>query len=205
MEKLMIINGSPRAAKSNSKQYAALFSQHCPIQTEYFNITQTNHLDLCQAMNRFSQVIFVFPLYVDSLPVTLLNFLKTLEENLPKYKPTISVLINCGFIEPEQNDIAIKIIQLFCRQVGCPFGSVLKIGGGEAILTTPFRFLVVRKIKHFAISVSRKQNKTFKVTMPLPKKIFIKASTNYWENYGKRHGITKEQMSTMQIESPELP
>lgn len=36
--------------------------------------------------------------------------------------------------------------------------------------------------------------------MPLPKKLFIKASTSYWENYGKKNGITPEQMATMDIE-----
>jgi len=37
--------------------------------------------------------------------------------------------------------------------------------------------------------------------MPLPKSIFIKAASTYWENYGKRNGITKEDMKTMQIEA----
>ena len=98
-------------------------------------------------MERFSDVLFVFPLYVDGIPVTLLNFLKALENSPPQHKPVVSVLINCGFLEPEQNSIAVKMIQLYCRNYGYPIGSVLKIGGGEAILTTPFRFLVKGKIK----------------------------------------------------------
>lgn len=36
--------------------------------------------------------------------------------------------------------------------------------------------------------------------MPISKKMFIKASTIYWENYGKKNGISKEQMEIMQIE-----
>ena len=44
MGKIMIINGSPRAPKSNSKQYADLFAKSCTIPTQYFNITKNNHL-----------------------------------------------------------------------------------------------------------------------------------------------------------------
>ena len=39
-----------------------------------------------------------------------------------------------------------------------------------------------------------------KVTMPLPKRLFLKASSAYWEEYGKKNGITRAQMETMSIE-----
>ena len=114
MGNIMIMNASPRAPKSNSKQYARIFSENCHMQTEYFNLTKTNHMELAHTMERFSDVLFVFPLYVDGIPVTLLNFLKALENSPPQHKPVVSVLINCGFLEPEQNSIAVKMIQLFC-------------------------------------------------------------------------------------------
>lgn len=36
--------------------------------------------------------------------------------------------------------------------------------------------------------------------MPLPKRIFIAASTRYWEGQGRKNGITRKQMETMKIE-----
>lgn len=200
MEKIMIINGSPRAPKSNSKKYAELFAKSCTVPTAYFSVTKKNHLELCSIMEDFTDVLFVFPLYADGIPVTLMNFLKTLEGNPPKRKPRISVLINCGFIEPEQNDVAVKMMKFFCKSQGYTFGSLLRIGSGEAILTTPFRVFVTHKIKKLAISVSKGKNRNLKATMPVPKKLFVKASTSYWENYGKRNGITPGQMSVMEIE-----
>lgn len=196
----MILNGSPRAPRSNSKEYAALFARYCPEHTEYFNITKSNHQELCQAMEQYSDVLLVFPLYADGIPVTLLNFLTHMERTLPQVKPTISVLINCGFYEPEQNDVAVEMIGIFCQQTGCPLGSVLKIGSGEAILATPFRFLVARKIRKLARAMAGGRRWVGKVTMPIPKTWFLRASCVYWENYGKRNGITKEQMETMKIE-----
>lgn len=201
MERIMIINASPRAPKSNSKQYANLFSKYCYLPTQYYEVKQSNHLSLCHMIKNFSDILFVFPLYADGLPVTLLNFLKTLEANMPQNKPAISVIINCGFIEPEQNDIAIEMLQLYCEINGFPFGSVLKIGSGEAILSTPFRLFLNRKMKKLAASITTQQHRHLQVTMPISKKMFIHASTIYWENYGKKNGITKEDMRSMNIEA----
>ena len=200
MEKLIILNGSPRAPRSNSKQYAALFAEHYPVKTEYCEIRRNNHLQLCEAVDTATKLLFVFPLYADSLPVTLLNFLKTLEQHPPRQKPIVSVLVNCGFLEPRQNDVAVEMMQLFCSENGYPFGSVLKVGSGEAILTTPFAGLVRRKMKRFARAVAENGNQTFSVTMPLPKRLFLRASTTYWTEYGKKNGVTKEEMQRMQIE-----
>ena len=196
----MILNASPRAPKSNSKRYAQLFSAHSNMQVEYFNVSKTNHGELCANMGMFSDVLLVFPLYADAIPVTLLNFLKTLEQNPPEKNPTLSVIINCGFLECRQNEIAVQMIALFCKQNQYPLGSILKIGSGEAILDSPFRILVERKMRKFAQSISHKSYQTFQVTMPLPKRLFILASTQYWTNYGKKYGTTKEQMETMQTE-----
>lgn len=200
MAKIMIINGSPRAPKSNSKRYAELFVKACPAETEYFAVSKTNHLALCRAMQEVSNVLLVFPLYADGIPVTLMRFLDTLAQNAPRHPVRISVMINCGFLEPEQNDIAVKMLRLYCRQNGFAFGSVLQIGSGEAILSTPFRILVRAKIKRLAAAMLAGQERTWKVTMPLSKGLFLKASTRYWVSYGKRNGVTKEQMATMQIE-----
>lgn len=200
MDKILILNGSPRAVKSNSKTYAEIFIKNCRMESEYFPIFKTNHEVLCSKIEDFSDVLFVFPLYVDAIPVTLLQFLKDLEKFSIKRKPRISVLVNCGFLEYRQNDVAVDMMRLFCRENGYEFGSVLKIGGGEAILTTPFRFLVVRKIKKLANSLKKAQYQTLAVTMPISGKQFVKASTSYWVHYGKKKGITKEEMACMQIE-----
>lgn len=200
MGDLMILNGSPRAPRSHSRGYAELFSSYYPGNTAYFDITKTNHQALCARLGEYSGVLFVFPLYADALPVTLLNFLKFLEAHPPAQKPAVSVLINCGFLEPRQNEIAVEMMRLFCRKNQYPFGSVLMIGSGEAILNSPFRFLVARAIRRFAGAVARGNHGTYQVTMPLPKGLFVRAAASYWENYGKKYGVTREQMQTMKIE-----
>ncbi len=201
MGNILILNGSPRAPCSNSKRYAEIFRESCGVETQYYNISAKNHTELCEKFDNFSDILLVFPLYADSIPVTLLNFLKSIEILPCERKPTISVLVNCGFIEYYQNDIAVEMVKLFCRQNAYQFGSVLRIGSGEAILDTPFKFLVERKIKQLARSIESRKYRSLQVTMPLPKRLYIRASAEYWTSYGKRYNTTKEQMQTMQIES----
>ena len=185
MGKVIIINGSPRATKSNSKRYGDIFRCFYKGDTDTFNITKNNHNDICSKIEEYSDILFIFPLYADGIPVTLLN---------------INIMINCGFIEPSQNEVCIDMIRLFCKQNRYTFGSVLSIGSGEAILDTPFRFLVRWKIKRLSKSIYNNRFESLNITMPISKKLFIKASTNYWVDYGKRNGITKSEMETMKIE-----
>lgn len=164
MGNLLILNGSPRAPRSNSRRYAQIFSSCYGENTEYFDITKRNHPGaVCQA------------------------------RRVHTHQPRLSGAA------AKRNGV--EMMRLFCRQNHYPFGSVLKIGSGEAILDSPFRFLAVRKIRRFAGSIAKGSYGTFQTTMPLPKGLFVKAAASYWNNYGKKFGVTKEEMQTMQIES----
>ena len=65
---ILILNGSPRAPKSNSKRYAGLFMDCC--KADYAEITKTNHRELCARTGEYTDLVLAFPLYADGLPVT---------------------------------------------------------------------------------------------------------------------------------------
>lgn len=205
MGKLLIVNGSPRAPRSNSKKYAEHFKKYWGNDTEEYNVTVKQHTRICEKLGQYGDLLLVFPLYADGLPVTLMHFLKEVERHSIENKPTIHVLINCGFIEPEQNEMAVEMIRFFCKKNNYSYGATLCIGSGEAILTTPFVFLVNQKIKKLVKAIQKRHTDTMQVTMPLPKKLFIKASTKYWLNYGKKNKIGKNEMETMKIEGSTNP
>ena len=200
MGKLLIVNGSPRAPRSNSKRYAALLKEYLSSGTDEYNVTEKRHREICKRLGQYDGILFVFPLYADGLPVTLMYFLKELETYEAEKKPAVHVLINCGFLEPEQNDTAVEMIRFFCRKNGFPFGAALCIGSGEAILETPFVPVVKRGLKKFAKAVERGGNGLFKARMPLTKRMFVRASSKFWEAYGAKNHVTKEEMQTMKIE-----
>lgn len=200
MEKLIIINASPRAPKSNSKRYSEIFMQKCRRTTEYYALKHDNHKMICSEIEHCSDILFVFPLYADSLPVSLIKFLKSLIKYPPKNKPVISIMINCGFLEPRQNCIAEKQMRLFAEQNGYKFGAAMKIGSGEAILDTIFAPIANMYIHFFAASMAKQRYRNMSFTMPVTKKTFLKESTKYWLEMAKKNNITEEDMRKMKIE-----
>lgn len=200
MGRLLILNASPRAPRSHSKEYARLLAEACRGCVGYQELRPGCLPALSPKVEEADDLVLVFPLYADSLPVPLIRFLKELEASPPARRPVVSVVVNCGFLEPHQNDIAVEMVQLFCEKNGYPFGSAVKIASGEAILSTPFRFLVRLTLGRMAASLRRRRYGVFQVTMPLPKKVFLKASTAYWTAYGRRGGVTPGQMAAMDIE-----
>ena len=82
MGRIIIVNGSPRAPKSNSKQYAALFKNYWQGEISEYDVTAKKHAEICGKLNAFDDLLLVFPLYTDGLPATLLQFLKELENTL---------------------------------------------------------------------------------------------------------------------------
>lgn len=95
--------------------------------------------------------------------------------------------------------IAINIIKSFCNSNNYILKCILSIGGGEAILKTPFKFLITKKLKKLSKSIEKKNNILLQVTFPLPKRIYLLASTRYWVNYGKKNNLKKEDLATLKI------
>ena len=58
MGKVIIINGSPRATKSNSKRYGDIFRCFYKGDTDTFNITKNNHNDICSKIEEYSDILF---------------------------------------------------------------------------------------------------------------------------------------------------
>ena len=200
MGKILIINSSPRAPRSHSARFAQIFGERCKAETEHVQLLHADHVQLARKFEDRSDVLFVFPLYADGVPAILLEFLKSLSAAPPTHRPVLSVLINCGFQEPWQNDSAVAIMRCFAHMEGYPFGAVLKVGSGEAILKTPFRFVAQRAIKKLAKSMAEEHYLEIHATMPLSKRMFLIASTYYWILYGKKFGTSKSAMGTMKIE-----
>lgn len=77
---------------------------------------------------------------------------------------------------------------------------MLKIASGEAILDTPFCGLVKRKLEQLAAAIVQGKARVLHMSMPLTRGMFVRASTRYWVSYGKKNGVSREQMAVMEIE-----
>ena len=62
----------------------------------------------------------------------------------------------------------------------------LQIGSGEAILNTPFSFLVRRGLRRLAAGMRAGRSEVLSVRMPLNRRMFVWASGRYWTDYGAK-------------------
>lgn len=200
MERLLIINGSPRAPKSNSKKYIDLLKESLPGGTEVVEINVLNRRNrkYISELNQFSDILIVFPLYVDTIPMVLMEYLKEMG-GVACPKTRFHFIVNGGFFESHQSDIAMKIIEYYCRKNDFQIGMKLQIGAGEAMLRT-FPWLAKFQLARFAKKMILGKKETMTFTMPLTRTMFLLGSKFYWTNYGKQYGCTKKEMETLKIE-----
>ena len=201
MDKTVIINGSHRAPLSNSRRYTKYLLKYLKTDSMEFLLNKNNYDEISKELFSAQTAIIIFPLYADCLPSILLGFLNRLERLGEKYlsRPTVYIIINCGFIENEQNEVAISIMEYFLKKNGFKYGGVLSIGSGEAILDSPFRGMVKSKLKKMAKAIDNGENISIKTQMPICKSFFVKAGNKYWSIKGSSHGKTKVEMKTMEI------
>ena len=81
---VLLLNGSPRAPVSHSKELARMFQAACPLPGKYRAISYRKHKELSQLAGKATHQLLVFPLYVDCIPATLLEFLKAQEREPPR-------------------------------------------------------------------------------------------------------------------------
>ena len=195
MGKLLIVNGSPRAPRSNSRRYIEQFLPCWGETADQYTALKGEPLS-----SEGCTDLLVFPLYADGVPAVLMRTLKQLATWGETPRPRIHVLVNCGFLEPEQTQPAVEMVRFFCKRYGFPWGMALRIGSGEAILNTPFSFLVRRSLRRLAAGIRAGRSEVLSVRMPLSRRMFTWASGRYWAGYGAENHITAREMRTMEIE-----
>ena len=93
--------------------------------------------ELCSAVDRSDQIIFAFPLYIDSLPYLVTKAIEVIahhKKTLQVKKPQkLFTLINNGFPEFHHNALALAICRFFAEQSKFFWSGALAMGAGEAI------------------------------------------------------------------------
>lgn len=200
MGTLMIVNGSPRAPKSNSKFYIQAFLSRWTGHCKLYSVTERRHRSCLEELEECTDLLLVFPLYTDALPSGLMEFLQAVLAAGRQAPLRVHMVVNCGFREPAQNQVAADMIRLFCKRGGFTFGSCLLMGCGEAFPSTPFRGIAERKLRRLATAVARGEQLCLTAAMPLTRGLFLRAANRYWRRRGEANGLTPEQMATPEIE-----
>ena len=149
IHKIGFINGSPRP-KSNccSKMMIDYFSDMLEgaYETKYeidsFNYESIDTNEIFRNLANCDVIVVVSPLYIDSLPSTLLKFLRMFElyykehHELFTQSTQLYGFLNCGFLGGEQNHVALKVLINFATRMNYNWCAGLGLGSGAQFKST---------------------------------------------------------------------
>lgn len=150
---------------------------------------------------KFDNLVFVFPLYVDGIPSNFLRFLTALEAFL-LHQPKefyIHTIVNCGFYEGEQSQIAFEMIQNWCAHTGNHDCGGVGIGGGPmfaGVQGTPVQNRFTHSIRK-ALEVQKEavlNQKRMEVRYPhvdISRFFYLHIAHHGWNAELKKNGYTK--------------
>lgn len=184
---ISVINCSPKY-KSNSFNFIKRLVSKLKDNYQIIYLYHEEVTDIINKIDKSNVVVFVFPLYVDTVPSKLI---KLMEQNIDFKNKYVYSISNCGFLEKMNNDIAIKIIHNWCLHCNGTFMGFFKIGAGEVIGNDNFlSHFLAPLYKTKMILFSKRINKLRKVNLStqiiLPKRMFC-----YFANKGFKKTIAK--------------
>jgi multimeric flavodoxin WrbA len=140
--KVIIYNGSPRGLKGNSlilaKEIAKGLETEGLKETDYEirNLTDQKSHKLCaEDFKNNSRNIFVFPLYIHSMPSIVMKFFEQLKPLSSENQMTF--VVQSGFSESAQSHYLRSYLTLFVKRLGAAYGGTVIKGGVEGIQMQP--------------------------------------------------------------------
>jgi hypothetical protein len=217
MNKVCFINGSPRGKNSASKglidkviemlDKEKVQGHELSVVEWYRKNRKEEDFEFMRTMNA---IVFVFPLYVDSIPSSLLEYMYAFEEYLIKYPcpkdmnaPKVYSIINNGFIEGKQNINALQIMGHYSARIGFNWRFGIGIGAGEFMretmevipLKSKLKLGIYKGLTILAADLEGQvdtEQSNIMTNPSMPKLIFTAAASRHWIKEAK---ISKKALS----------
>lgn len=204
MNKTVLINGSPKRNKAVSDKYLAIMSEglseNVGIQELYIYGMELNNEEF-DILKGADSIVMALPLYVDGVPARVVEFMKAFKESgscSGSAKPKFYFIINCGFMEHEQNDVAIRILKNFAVKSGFEFCGGVSIGSGAMILGTSEAEEAKSLLTKLAEKVEKMESsiEIFETNVKIPKEKFQKIFNQVWIDVAAKKGLTEEDLKS---------
>lgn len=206
--KIMMIDGSPKVSKSNSEYFLNILSDFIESKdiVKYKLSKKVDYEDIIKEINTIDTLVFAFPLYVDSLPSHVLEFLIMLEENFKDNLKGVNVYViaNCGFYEGKQNKIVLNIMKCWCKKMNIKWAQGIGIGAGE--MMGGLRNVPMGKgpntnlglaLDNLAKNINENKSGDDIFTTPsmFPRFAFRLAANRFWISKANRNGLKKRDLN----------
>lgn len=203
-----MIDGSPKVSKSNSEYFLNILSDFIESKdiVKYKLSKKVDYEDIIKEINTIDTLVFAFPLYVDSLPSHVLEFLIMLEENFKDNLKGVNVYViaNCGFYEGKQNKIALNIMKCWCKKMNIKLAQGIGIGAGE--MMGGLRNVPMGKgpntnlglaLDNLAKNINENKSGDDIFTTPsmFPRFAFRLAANRFWISKANRNGLKKRDLN----------
>ena len=217
MEKsILFIVGSPRLKRSTSYSIAnyvstALQNKGWKTDIVFSHKIYTSEKDIETLRDRIQKTSItgiVFPLYVDAVPGPLVQTLKRISHNpLPSQgqQNKMFAIVNSGFPEPHQSQVAVQIIKQFTKECNATFLGGLKIGGGGIVGGSPIDQIknrskrLVLALDATIESIDKDQKLSDKALQLLSKPVFPKRIYTFFGNLGWKRRAKKYGVSNLYL------
>ena len=189
---ILFINASPKLKMSNSEYFINLLN----IKNKKINyIYKDKYEDIEKNIYKANKIIFVYPTYIDIIPSKLINFIENYKGNFNNKE--IYLIINCGFLEPKNNDLGIKFMKNYIKEKQGIFKGYLSIGSVEVIgICKNNKFLklichdFLKKLKKFRKFINLSKNIELKTNIKLfNKKLFCIICNHYFKKNLRKNKV----------------
>lgn len=149
IHKIGFINGSPRPKNDScSKMMIDYFSDvlkdtyENKYEVDTYKHEPFNTDEIFRNLASCDVIVILAPLYIDSLPSTLLKFLRMFElyhkahHELFTQPTRLYGFVNCGFLGGEQNHVALKVLIHFATRMHYNWCGGLGLGSGAQFKST---------------------------------------------------------------------
>lgn len=209
---ILLLIGSAKKEQSNSESLGTyllekLQQKGFEAETLFVHRAVKDTDKFIEAVDRADLIILASPLYVDSLPYSVIKGMEQIAEHQKNRKSdkkqSFAAIINCGFPEAHQNNTAIAICRRFAKEAGFDWAGGLALGAGETIGGKPLAemgFMVRNVMKSLDIAaqdiadskpISEKAVQLMAKAL-MPTWLYRLVGDFMWRKQAKEHGVHKK-------------
>lgn len=205
--KITVVNGSPKKKQGTTAKIINTLETMIREELVVYQAVdllkmseEESDLELAQLMDT-EILLFVFPLYVDCLPMPIIHTLELLEERRKEEEslPRVYAISQCGFFEGTHNHTALKIIQNFCEKNGFLWQYGIGIGaGGYLSGVKEFGAGPTKNIYDVLLTLStdmqkpEEERENIFLSPSIPRLLYRLGGNMGWKKQGRKNGVGKE-------------
>lgn len=210
--RITIMNASPKKKNSSSQQ---LMERLIPfLNGEEYGILEVNpEMDEKLALTAASLSdawIIVAPVYVDSLPSSMLAYMDLLEAKVRKKGIKVGAILQSGFYEAENTELAMELIRQWCAANDYTFAAGMGIGGGATLQKSAKiptgRWYLKPFQKAYPVFVQALKDGTGEVqsfSIGMPKRLYTWMAERQWKKAIRSQGLEEKDLSYQPEETNE--